>query len=190
MNQGINDTKKNVINTSLRLFKEKGYQNVTIDEICSTAGISKSTFYYYFKTKDGLLDDFYDIESQIGIDQIESFITSNNRWEQFWNTIEPFVDHTINAGPEIISQLFIANLQTDRNTFSPENVNTRIPVAIIKKGQEEGHFNNSSDAEEIYSVIKNTIIGIAVIWCIEKGSFDEKEAIRKALISILDVKNG
>jgi hypothetical protein len=29
-----------------------------------------------------------------------------------------------------------------------------------------------------------------VIWCIEKGSFDEKEAIRKALISILDVKNG
>ncbi|MCX7710881.1 MAG: TetR/AcrR family transcriptional regulator [Clostridia bacterium] len=37
--------------TTVRLFKEKGYENVTIDEITKSVGIAKGTFYNFFSSK-------------------------------------------------------------------------------------------------------------------------------------------
>ena len=38
------------------LFKIHGYNNTTIDAIIQKAGIAKGTFYYYFKSKEDILD--------------------------------------------------------------------------------------------------------------------------------------
>lgn len=38
------------------LFYQKGYQHTTIEEIIKKAGIAKGTFYYYFKSKEEILD--------------------------------------------------------------------------------------------------------------------------------------
>lgn len=39
----------------LRLFGEKGYDATTLDDIAAEAGISRRTFFYYFKSKDDIL---------------------------------------------------------------------------------------------------------------------------------------
>ena len=44
-----NETKKRIRSTALRLFEEKSFEEVTINEICKESGITKHTFYYYFK---------------------------------------------------------------------------------------------------------------------------------------------
>jgi AcrR family transcriptional regulator len=46
---------------ALRLFKEQGYEQTTVDQIAAAAEISPSTFFRYFKTKeDVVLEDDYD----------------------------------------------------------------------------------------------------------------------------------
>lgn len=45
-----------IITTSLRLFSEKGYENVTIDMITSEAKVSHGLFYHYFSSKQEILD--------------------------------------------------------------------------------------------------------------------------------------
>ena len=39
----------------IRLFVEKGYAATTVDDIAQAAGISRRTFFYYFKSKDDIL---------------------------------------------------------------------------------------------------------------------------------------
>jgi len=41
---------------ALNLFSDKGYDAVGVQEIVKTAGITKPTLYYYFKSKQGLLE--------------------------------------------------------------------------------------------------------------------------------------
>ncbi|HKT00787.1 MAG TPA: TetR family transcriptional regulator [Rugosimonospora sp.] len=46
---------------ALRLFREQGYEQTTVDQIAAAAEISPSTFFRYFKTKeDVVLEDEYD----------------------------------------------------------------------------------------------------------------------------------
>jgi len=56
----INTRKKRdaVIGTALRLFTEKGYENVSVEEIIAATGTSKGTFYHYFRGKEEILAEF------------------------------------------------------------------------------------------------------------------------------------
>lgn len=49
------DNRSNIINCSLKLFAERGYDAVGIQEIVDTVGITKPTLYHYFGSKNGLL---------------------------------------------------------------------------------------------------------------------------------------
>jgi len=44
-----------IVQTAESLFAEKGYENVSTEEIARTAGVSKALIYHYFKTKEELL---------------------------------------------------------------------------------------------------------------------------------------
>ena len=49
------ETKKRLTEKGIALFLERGFDNTTLDEIASAAGISRRTFFYYFKSKDEIL---------------------------------------------------------------------------------------------------------------------------------------
>lgn len=49
------ETLQRITDAGVRLFIEKGYEATTLDEIAAAAGISRRTFFYYFKSKDEIL---------------------------------------------------------------------------------------------------------------------------------------
>lgn len=44
-----------ILKTALELFQRFGIKRITIEEICQTAGVSKMTFYKYYKNKNELV---------------------------------------------------------------------------------------------------------------------------------------
>ncbi len=45
-----------ILNHSLRLFSKKGYEQTTINEICGRSEVAKGLIYYYFPSKESILD--------------------------------------------------------------------------------------------------------------------------------------
>ena len=50
------DTPDLILEEALYLFAARGYEAVSVQEICGACGITKPTLYYYFGSKRGLLD--------------------------------------------------------------------------------------------------------------------------------------
>jgi AcrR family transcriptional regulator len=58
--QGLRERKRRetsgrIIEKGLKLFVKNGYEATTLDAIAEAAGISRRTFFYYFKSKEGIL---------------------------------------------------------------------------------------------------------------------------------------
>ncbi|MGN9909162.1 TetR family transcriptional regulator [Phytohabitans sp. LJ34] len=52
-------TRELIVQTALRLFAERGYERTTMRAIADAAGLSVSNAYYYFRSKDHLVQEFY-----------------------------------------------------------------------------------------------------------------------------------
>ena len=49
--------KQDLIQIAYRLFVTRGYEHTSVDEIIAEAGIAKGTYYYYFESKEQMLED-------------------------------------------------------------------------------------------------------------------------------------
>jgi AcrR family transcriptional regulator len=186
-----NTTKRRIVAIALDLIKKNGYDQVTLNDICSAAGISKHTFYYYFESKEHILLEFYRIPREIGADMLTSILTAENYYEQFWMLMEPGLDFFIDAGTEIVRRVLIANITRDMGTFSFSKHKSDLgqaQVAILKKAQECKEIGNRSDPSMLLHSTLMLAIAIITTWCISNGAFDLKNAVRSGIEVCLDVE--
>lgn len=58
--QKSEQTRAVIVETALRLFRERGYEATTMRAIATNAGVSVGNAYYYFSSKEELIQAYYD----------------------------------------------------------------------------------------------------------------------------------
>ena len=53
----VKNRKDEILSVAYNLFITKGYDNTSVDEIIEKVNIAKGTFYYYFTSKEEMLDE-------------------------------------------------------------------------------------------------------------------------------------
>ena len=53
-------TREDILHVAYDCFKAKGFDEVSVDDICRKAGITKPTFYKYIDSKESILTSYYD----------------------------------------------------------------------------------------------------------------------------------
>ncbi|MFI6297905.1 TetR family transcriptional regulator [Nonomuraea sp. NPDC050790] len=59
-NRGSESTREVIVETALRLFRERGFDATTMRAIAAEAGVSVGNAYYYFAGKEALIQAYYD----------------------------------------------------------------------------------------------------------------------------------
>ncbi len=57
-------TRAAILDTAMRLFEEQGYERTTMRAIAAEAGVSVGNAYYYFDSKEQLIQAFYDLNTE------------------------------------------------------------------------------------------------------------------------------
>src|SRR5687767_11082776 len=57
---GSEETRRQILDTALKLFREQGFDETTIRDIAARAGLSLGAAYYYFKSKEAIVGAYYD----------------------------------------------------------------------------------------------------------------------------------
>ena len=176
--QGI-ETKKRIIECARKLFRDKGYNDVTVEDIIKEANSSKGGFYTHFKTKEELLfnmvpfvDETYDaflkmdIKSENAIDKIASFIKY-----VFTNIAEEI-------GLEFMSAIYasqIKDLKIERFLIASERTYYHVLQTLIEEGQAKNEVKPELSAEHTITIFTSCIRGVIYDWCLHKGEFNLAE---------------
>ncbi|HKL99785.1 MAG TPA: TetR/AcrR family transcriptional regulator [Mobilitalea sp.] len=66
------DVRRNeILEKAAGLFEANGYNKTTINDILRDVGIAKGTFYYYFKSKEEVMDAIIDRYMEVGLERAE-----------------------------------------------------------------------------------------------------------------------
>ncbi|MGI6624525.1 MAG: TetR/AcrR family transcriptional regulator [Limnochordia bacterium] len=72
------DPRARILNASIELFSQKGYDATRVSEIAESAEVNKSLIYYYFKSKEEILDTLLDALmnqlTALSMDFIDNFV--------------------------------------------------------------------------------------------------------------------
>ena len=70
------NTRTRIFNAAADLFSSRGFEKVSVREICEAANVKKPVLYYYFKDKDTLLEELVE-ETFAVADRIKSSVIND-----------------------------------------------------------------------------------------------------------------
>jgi len=71
------ERKKEILNAAEKLFADRGYEAATVNDILDAVKIAKGTFYYYFKSKEDVLDALIDRRISEGVEKAQEIAASS-----------------------------------------------------------------------------------------------------------------
>lgn len=181
----VKSTKIKIIDRALKLFKEKGSENVTVEDICKSLGITRSAFYYHFRSKEEIFDGYFLFPNLSVSENLVSILMSTNYLEQFYRIYDIYLDRVIELGYEVLGQVYKRNIDVEQNHFVPRNIEVwDVYVSLLKKAQENGQILNQMPPEQLADTAIYAGDGISYVWCSTKGSFDIKAEYRRILDAV------
>ena len=143
------NVKRRIVDAAWELFYEKGYDDTTVDDIIRLSETSKGSFYYYFSSKDSLLDTLSTIldENYAKLeDELDPEMNSFDKLMYLNYRSHSFMEQKIDVA--LLASLYSTQLiaKGDRNLLDQNRTYYKLISRII----EEGHVRNqiSSHSKE------------------------------------------
>ncbi|MET7616409.1 TetR family transcriptional regulator [Streptomyces sp. NPDC005408] len=171
-------TRTLILETALRLFQERGYDKTTMRAIAKEAGVSVGNAYYYFASKEHLVQGFYDrigAQHQAAVrpilDQETDLETRLAGVLTSWLEIaEPY--------HEFASQFFknAADPESPLSPFSPESEHAREAALSIHREVLAG--SKAKVADELADVLPELMwlsqMGLVLYWVFDRSEGRER----------------
>ncbi|MFT8348977.1 TetR/AcrR family transcriptional regulator [Clostridium saccharoperbutylacetonicum] len=182
----ISKTQTRIITCALTLFKERGYNNVTIQDICKYAEITKSTFYYHFPSKEALIEYYTDEISQSTQENFSDIIAHDSYIQQLWALFNSYTQKNNEYGVSIVNQVYSTMLSTCDEIEFPKSLSLfNTVVIIIQKAQKAKEINNLSLPSEIAKILYYGARGIVYSWAAEQGAFSLEDKLKDLFNTLL-----
>jgi Transcriptional regulator len=191
MSEKETNTKQKILEIAIHLFKEKGYDAVTIQDICKASGISKHTFYYHFESKEHILHEFVKIPYDVKPELMNELFKSESPLEKYFTLLEPRLTYLEKLGGRILKQLIFSGFHRQGGQFHHGTDNhpmMGVEVELLRQAQEKGEIRNQSDATELAQVAMILVISTSLRWAMENRKKSLKELIYKNLFVLFDIE--
>lgn len=153
-----NENKAKIVEAALKLINDRGFDNASVLEITSEAGVSKGAFYIHFKSKEDL------IEKQINLFYDDMKLGSNHsKYERLTHFLAESLKHIKEGGDKMAQGWFSHSVQ---GSFYGKS-KLFYDLGYIKELYDE------KIAEEIVSVY----YGALNLWCFTNGSIDPEPIV-------------
>lgn len=157
-------TRREIYRTAMRLFSERGYDGVTIEDICGGAGVAKATFFLHFENKAALLQDFNEEITLSLVERLaghqgnaeEQLLLLLSAFREAWESNAPVMQKMLR---EFIDQPTILSKAAAVNESIVDLV-----TQIVRRGQERGELRDGIAPEIAAISIVSTWSAIAAWW--------------------------
>lgn len=153
------ERRNEIVQTAARLFREVGFAKCSVDMIIKDIGVAKGTFYYYFKSKEEILEAIVDKTLSQIIEMAEGVAsdTSLSALEKMQTLLSNA--HVGDEESRDIAQML--HLPQNRELHEMTNIQSVVQLSpifakIVEQGNQEGVFSAERPLETIQFLFTGT----------------------------------
>ena len=180
-------TRQKLFDTALSLFFERGYDNVTVDDVCAAVGMTKGAFYSHFKSKHDILvervlilDDYYKLQILPQLAAIDPGV------EKVVSFVRLMLRHLKGLGKDAIRAVYYTQIGSKEITsvMTEKRILYKIIQHLVEEAQNSGKLRDDLSSNELTQIIMHNIRGILYNWGLSTSKFDIEESA-EGLIKVL-----
>lgn len=188
-------TREKILQISLKLFSEKGYDKVTVDEIVKKSGTSKGSFYQHFSAKSDIflvrfivVDDYYR-------EVFRSFPVDMDATEKLFIFIRKLMRFLeVEMGKDLMKVIYSSALDSKEHTYFLNSNRSLFKIirSLIEEAKEQNDIGTDQSVNEISQLIIQSLMGIIYHWGLNNSEQSLESLsipLTKTIINGLKTKN-
>ena len=147
--------KRDLLQIAYGMFVSKGYENTSVDEIIEAEGIAKGTYYYYFQSKEQMLEEVIGMMLEAEAEKAEAVLRAD------LSVPEKIVGIIASIQPEQQERTIDEALHQPENLLMHDKIRGRLfdlIVPILSRAAEDGVQEGLFDCDHIPERIRMILI--------------------------------
>ena len=160
------ETRLKLFRSALQLFAERGFQNVTVEDITEAADFGKGTFFNYFKSKDQVLSVMAEIQLGKVREALELAEAGKRSIRSVLHDMFLALAEEPGRSPELARALLTTFLSSAIREQLAENMaeGRRILGRVLELGRERGEIDPKLKTEHMAFQLQQSFIGTMMLW--------------------------
>ena len=173
------ETRRKLVKAAKNIICTKGLANTSIEEITAACGVSKGTFYTYFKRKEDIVYELSEVVFDEILENAQEFRgTISQRLENYMINFSGYIERSSlklaqewirNVADPEISDVGAKKLQKD----------TAALRELFIAGIENGELRSDAPTERFVEAVSDLLYGQLLCWAISNGSYSFEERTRE-----------
>lgn len=162
--------KLDLLQIAYKMFITRGYENTSVDDIIGEAGIAKGTYYYYFESKEQMLEEVIGMmieqETEAASGVLEADMSVPKKIVGIISSVRPTEEESPIEGALMRPENII---MYDKIKHKLIEAVTPLIVKVVEQGINEGIFNcdNIPERVKMMLIVSNEIF--------DEGRFTERD---------------
>lgn len=162
--QKNDDTRRKIINASIEIILNKGFSKFTLAEVAKKLNVTKATIYWYFSSKDDLIESISNKIWSLEVESIQSYENSNSSAKEKLINILFQKDNIYSC---ILPIKFLLEYYNESN-----EIKTKIQdgykkyqeslATILNEGKRNGEFHYTVSDNDIAWFILSSLDGLSI----------------------------
>lgn len=159
------DTRQKLIQTATRLFSEKGYDGISVDEIVDATGVNKRMVYHYFGSKEAIYQEVLrEVFGRLTHLELTTTASKENAEVIIEKLVRAYFKFLVD-NPEFVQLLLWENLSKGRHLAPVMEDLSKAPIlkflqATLEDQSRSGHINRKLNPKHLLI----NLIGLCFIY--------------------------
>jgi AcrR family transcriptional regulator len=176
------ELRRSLYDTAIRLFRERGYEATTIQQITEAVDTSKGTFFNYFPSKEHVLAAYHDemTRSILGTLEATRHSTAASALLGTADACARWVAGDAELAGAVVRVVFVSPVLAAADHANGSRFLAWLR-GVVDDGIERGELRRDLERDVFVSVVLGTLNSAAIEWITEGRAFDLVDACRRRI---------
>ena len=182
-----NALKQKISQGAMRCFQSKGFDDVSVNDICVEADVARSSFYRAFSNKKDVIRYIFEHTDTNSIVSVEELLESKNDFDRIWIIGDRYISIAKRLGPTFFRTLMIMTLNGEIDIVELGHSVDSWLIRLTRNCQEIGIIRSKEPPEVLSPLFVDSVCQLLFVWCSHNGDYPIRARARQIAEAIADV---